>query len=327
MSGSWKTIKRRLRQMLGTQKGNGLHHEDPEMLLQRVQAEMRATHARNRERAVQAITMKNNLELMVRDTQKTIEGLRARANAAELRGEAHLAEKIREEVTAYECTLVRTRAEYEQAVEMAEQVKAAIRREEEHLRRKTAEALALQAQWRTLEVERSLAQLMTEISVGQDLRGTALHRQEISERHRRNRAAMVQAIVAKNNLLRMVNESEQRVAGLREKAEVARERGQEELERFLLREMEMYEANLAGAQTALHRAEAVAERAKALVHQEEVWMRENAIPFPTPTLEVAEDGDGAEDARQERQDRRLRWWLAVAILLFFLLLALSLVLT
>ncbi len=303
-----------------------MHHEDPEMLLRRAQAEMQATHARNRERAVQAITMKNNLELMVRDTQKTIEGLRARANAAEMRGEEHLAAQIREEVTVYECTLVRTRAEYEQAVEMAEQVKSAIRREEEQIRRKTAEALALQAQWRTLEVERSLTQLMTEISVAQNVGATQLNPLDISQRHRRNREGMVQAIVAKNNLLQIVNEAEQRVTMLREKADHARQQNEEDLERHLLREMEMYEANLAGAQTALYRAEAVAERAKALVHQEEVWMQEHQIPFPAPEMEVAPDGDGAEEALREREDRRMRWLIGAGILLMLLLMALSLLL-
>jgi hypothetical protein len=36
-------------------------HEDPEVLLSQAQREMTEMHARNRERAVQAITQKNNL--------------------------------------------------------------------------------------------------------------------------------------------------------------------------------------------------------------------------------------------------------------------------
>jgi len=64
--------------------------EDPELLLQQAQEEMRAMHAKNRERAVQAITQKNNLQQMVNDTQKTVDNLQAKAELALKRGDRDL---------------------------------------------------------------------------------------------------------------------------------------------------------------------------------------------------------------------------------------------
>ena len=298
----WRTVKGRLRRLWGvTNKSASVRSDDPEMLLSRAQSEMQTVHAKNRQRAVEVITHKNHLQQMVTDLQATIESLRGRANAAELRGEPVAAAKIRDEIASYEVCLIRTRSEYEQAEETVSQVKAVIKREEARIRQKTAEALVLQAQWRTLELERSLAHLMTQITVGQE---SSLSAQQIAVRHRRNRASMVQAIIAKNNLLQIVNSSVQSVEKLRQKAESATKHGDEEQERYCLREMEMYEANLATAQEALHRAEALSERAKALVHQESAWMEQQGIPFPEPDMTVAEEGDGVELLRQEREERR-----------------------
>ncbi len=65
--------------------------EDPEVLLSQAQREMTEMHARNRERAVQAITQKNNLQQMVDDTQKRVDNLQAKAELALKRGDRDLA--------------------------------------------------------------------------------------------------------------------------------------------------------------------------------------------------------------------------------------------
>jgi len=127
--------------------------EDPELLLQQAQEEMRAMHAKNRERAVQAITQKNNLQQMVNDTQKTVDNLQAKAEMALKRGDRDLALQLLKEKQNYEQTLQMTRAQLEQAIETSEAVKAAIKREEEKIRQKTAEALALKAQWKNSQIQ------------------------------------------------------------------------------------------------------------------------------------------------------------------------------
>jgi len=127
--------------------------EDPELLLQQAQEEMRAVHAKNRERAVQAITQKNNLQQMVDDTQKKVDMLQAKAELALKRGDRDLALQLLKEKQSYEQTLQMTRGQLEQAIETSEAVKSAIKAEEERIRQKTAEALALKAQWKNSQIQ------------------------------------------------------------------------------------------------------------------------------------------------------------------------------
>jgi phage shock protein A len=127
--------------------------EDPEMLLASAQEEMRAVHAKNRERAVQAITQKNNLQQMVDDQQKKVDTLQAKAELSLKRGDRDLALQLLKEKQSYEQALQMTRANLEQAIETSEAVKKAIKVEEERIRQKTAEALALKAQWKNAQIQ------------------------------------------------------------------------------------------------------------------------------------------------------------------------------
>lgn len=134
--------------------GAGLEKlEDPEVLLQQAQEDWRAMQAKNRERAVKAITQKNQLQQMVDDTQKTITNLESKAELALKRGERDLALQLLKEKQSYDQTLQLTRAQLEQAIETSEQIKLAIKNEEEKIRQKTAEALALKAQWQNSKIQ------------------------------------------------------------------------------------------------------------------------------------------------------------------------------
>jgi phage shock protein A len=291
------------------------NQEDPELLLQRAQEEMRAMHAKNRERAVQAITQKNNLQQMVNDTRKTIERLREKANAADMRGDVDKADKLRQEIDAYAQSLALTEQQFVQASLMAEAVKVSIKREEEKIREKTVQALALKAQWKVLEVERSLTRFQAELNSGRPI---LLTPEEIGARHARNRTLSTEVIAAKNNLLQMVNDTAKTVENLREKARAARKRGDEDLERHLLREMEQYEASLAGTQAALARAEAIAERAKTALQEEEDWLRQLHLTPPDFTLSGAAPSPGAS-ASDEAADVPTSFLAALALLLLLLI--------
>ncbi|MES2459094.1 MAG: PspA/IM30 family protein [Armatimonadota bacterium] len=134
--------------------GEGLNKlEDPELLLSQAQTEMRELHAKNRERAVQAITQKNNLQQMVDDTQKRVDMLQAKAELALKRGDRELALQLLKEKQQFEVTLTATRESLNQAIETSEAVKTAIKRQEESIRQKTAEALALKAQWKNSQIQ------------------------------------------------------------------------------------------------------------------------------------------------------------------------------
>jgi phage shock protein A len=130
--------------------------EDPEILLQQAQQEMREAQAKNRERAVQAITQKNNLQALVDQTQKTVDNLGAKAEIALKNGDRDLARQLLVEKQQYEATLASTRQSLTQAQETTDAVKVAIRREEERIRAKTAQALAMKAQWKQSQIENSI---------------------------------------------------------------------------------------------------------------------------------------------------------------------------
>ncbi len=127
--------------------------EDPEILLTQAQEEMNALHAKNRERAVQAITQKNNLQNTVDQMQKQVDTMQMRAEQALKRGDRDLALQVLKEKESYSQTLQLSRTQLEQAIATAEQVKEAIRREEMKIREKTAQAMALKATHKNNQIQ------------------------------------------------------------------------------------------------------------------------------------------------------------------------------
>ncbi len=127
--------------------------ENPEVLLQEAAREMRENLAANRQRAVTAITQKNNLKAMLDEQEKRVATLEAQAEMAVKKGDRDLARRILREKLTFQETIANTRASYEQAVQASEAVKVAIRRQEEQVRQRTAEALAKKAQWKQAQIQ------------------------------------------------------------------------------------------------------------------------------------------------------------------------------
>lgn len=130
--------------------------EDPEVLLKQAQDEMREAHAKNRERAVQAITQKNNLQAEVDKTNKMIANLQGKAEIALKNGDRDLALQLLREKQTYETNLTSLNASLQNAIEVTEQIKVAIQREEERIRTKTAQAMAMKTQWKQAQIENSI---------------------------------------------------------------------------------------------------------------------------------------------------------------------------
>ncbi|MGO8672865.1 MAG: PspA/IM30 family protein [Capsulimonadaceae bacterium] len=130
--------------------------EDPDVLLQQAQQEMRESHQKNRERAVQALTQKNNLQALVEQTEKTIANLQAKAEVALKNGDRDLARQLLVEKGQYETTLASTKQSLDSVLQTTEAIKQAMRHEEERIRVKTAQALALKAQWKQSQIEISI---------------------------------------------------------------------------------------------------------------------------------------------------------------------------
>ena len=130
--------------------------EDPDILLSQAQAEMKEAQAKNRERAVQAITQKNNLQAEVEKTNKVIANLQAKAEMALRNGDEDLARQLLVEKGQYEGTLGTITASLASAQETIDTVKVALRREEARIREKTAQAMALKTQWKQAQIENSM---------------------------------------------------------------------------------------------------------------------------------------------------------------------------
>jgi phage shock protein A len=127
--------------------------EDPEVIINESLREMKENQIKNRERAVQAITQKNNLQNLVAQEEKIIRNLEAKAALALQQGNRELARQFLREKGLHDKTMEQLHVSLKQAEETAEAVKAAIRREEERFRVKTAEALALKANMKQAQIQ------------------------------------------------------------------------------------------------------------------------------------------------------------------------------
>lgn len=130
--------------------------EDPELMLDQARRDMQTALQENKERAVQAITQRNNLQAMVEEHERRVAQLEHQAALALRQGNRDLARALLRDKLNYGATLESLRASLAQANETVEVVKRAIRRQEEEVRKRTAEALAMKAQYKQAQIEASL---------------------------------------------------------------------------------------------------------------------------------------------------------------------------
>lgn len=134
--------------------------EDPEVLLAQAQQEMKENHAKNRERAVQAVTQKNQLLAMRDQAKKTRDNLQAKAEYALKNGDRELARQLLGEKQQYDSQLTSTEESLANAETVCENVKSAIHKEEEQLRLKAAQALTMRTQWKQAQISNSIQRAM-----------------------------------------------------------------------------------------------------------------------------------------------------------------------
>ena len=127
--------------------------EDPEIILNQATKEMKENQIKNRELAVQAITQKNNLQAEVDKEERMVAELERRATVAVQAGNRELAKQFLKEKALHDQTLTSMRTNLVSASEAAEKVKLAIKSEEERIRRKTAEALAMKANMKQAQIQ------------------------------------------------------------------------------------------------------------------------------------------------------------------------------
>ena len=134
--------------------------EDPEIMLDQAKRDMQSALTSNREKAVQAITQKNRLQLMLDEKKKESAQYERQAAMALQQGNRELATQLMREKMNSDAVLTQLQTSFDQAVQTVEQVKIAIKRQEEEVRRKTAEALAMKAQWKNAQIQNSITKAL-----------------------------------------------------------------------------------------------------------------------------------------------------------------------
>ncbi|MEP0767139.1 MAG: PspA/IM30 family protein [Fimbriimonadia bacterium] len=189
--------------------------EDPEILLDQARREMRENLASNRERAIQAITQKNNLQHLVDDHTRRIAALQANAEQALRQGNRDLARQLLREKAHLEQTLEGLKASLAQATETVEAIKVAMRRQEEQVKAKYAEMLALKARWKQAQITKEINKAMESLTFETTEQDWSVAAEKI--RHAESEAAARQEMMASSLQGKMLQLEDQTMDAVAEK--------------------------------------------------------------------------------------------------------------
>jgi len=155
--------------------------EDPEMMLDQARRDMQVSLVANRERAVQAITQKNRLQGMLEEAKKKSAQLESQAATALKTGNRELATQFMREKMNHDASVTTLQESYDAAVQTVEQVKIAMKRQEEEVRKKTAEALAMKAQWKQAQIQNSISKALDGLTFENQFEGFGAAQEKIRE--------------------------------------------------------------------------------------------------------------------------------------------------
>lgn len=155
--------------------------EDPDIMLDQARRDMQATLVANKEKAVQAITQKNRLQMMLEEQQREAAKLESKAAMALKQGDRELATQFMREKMNHDATIATLKGSYDQAVTTVEQVKIAIKRQEEEVRKKAAEALAMKAQWKQAQIQSSISKALEGLTFENQFEGFGAAQERIRE--------------------------------------------------------------------------------------------------------------------------------------------------
>lgn len=146
--------------------------EDPELMLDQARRDMQTALIANREKAVQAITQKNRLQGMLDEAQRKSAQYENQAAIALKQGNRELARDFMRQKATTDATIQQLQGSLAQAQETVEAVKIAIKRQEEEVRRKTAEALTLKAQWKQAQIQNSITKALEGLTFENEYEGS-----------------------------------------------------------------------------------------------------------------------------------------------------------
>ncbi len=146
--------------------------EDPELMLEQARRDMSEALRQNREKAVQAISQKNRLQTMMDEQMTKTAHLEKQAATALKAGDRDTARLFLREKQTVDANIESLRVTLATAVETVEQVKVAIKRQEEETRKKTAEALAMKAQWKQAQIQESITKALQGLTFENEFEGS-----------------------------------------------------------------------------------------------------------------------------------------------------------
>lgn len=180
---------------------------DADSLLAQAQRQLAEAQARNRERAVRAITQKNILQAQRDQTQKVIARLTERLEVTQSSEDTPSRGEMLAERDKYIKMLPVQQASLSSAVEAAEVVKDAMRQEEQRIRQLTAEALALGAQEKQAHIELEIARSRLAMTTTRAADLFVQARKKV-EQTKTRRSLMVSIVQATEALDEAANEAE-----------------------------------------------------------------------------------------------------------------------
>lgn len=155
--------------------------EDPEIMLDQARRDMQEALVSNREKAVQAITQRNRLQTMYNEKLKEGEKLEQQAILALQQDKRDLARNFVREKANNDAVLSQLKVSLENANQAVEAVKVAIKRQEEEVRKKAAEALAMKAQWKQAQIQNSISKALEGLTFENQFEGFGAAKERIEE--------------------------------------------------------------------------------------------------------------------------------------------------
>jgi phage shock protein A len=156
--------------------------EDPEMMLEQAKRDMQAAVQQNQEKAVQAITQKNMLENMLNEQKKKSQSLENQAAMALKQGNREVATQLMREKMNVDASVAQVQQSYDQAVATVDQIKIGIKRQQEEVRKKTAEAMVLKTQWKQAQIQNSISKALEGLTFENQFEGFGAVTERIREK-------------------------------------------------------------------------------------------------------------------------------------------------
>ncbi len=155
--------------------------ENPEIMLDQARRDMQEALISNREKAVQAITQKNRLQTMYDNTVQESAKLEQQATTALQMGNRDLARGFIREKANKDAVIAQLKVSLDNATQSVEAVKTAIKRQEEEVRKKTAEALAMKAQWKQAQIQNSISKALEGLTFENEFEGFGAAKERIDQ--------------------------------------------------------------------------------------------------------------------------------------------------